>query len=167
MGTAAFLSLLAISCFGFIYLPAGYTSFNHKNVTFVLENRNLAYIPFICLFLKQFCVMSGLVSMVIRLVYCVCWFHINIRKSICFPIISERAVPQWAFFIQVSWSTMPFQNEYLSVWSQSARKSYYSHLTKMVQRNEKCISSFDWIYAFLILLSDLSQLRIVTFIRRS
>lgn len=52
-GTGAFLSSLVIACYGFIYLPPGYNSFDQQN-HFTLQNKDVAYIPFIALFLKNF-----------------------------------------------------------------------------------------------------------------
>lgn len=44
-----------ISTYGFIFLPSGYNSFDQTNY-FTLENgKELTYIPFICIFLWNFC----------------------------------------------------------------------------------------------------------------
>lgn len=49
-----FCSTLAISCFGFIYLPSGYNSFDENDASFHLENPNLAYVPMFLLFTWTF-----------------------------------------------------------------------------------------------------------------
>lgn len=49
MGFGVFLSSFIISCFGFIYLPSGFNSFEQQSVSFHLENEKLKYIPLICL----------------------------------------------------------------------------------------------------------------------
>lgn len=45
-----FMSSLVISCYGFIFLPSGYTSFNLQNQSFHLEIKSLSYIPTICMY---------------------------------------------------------------------------------------------------------------------
>lgn len=50
------VSALIVSCYGFIYLPTGYNSFNQSHRTLHLEaNPSLAYIPTICLYVWGFC----------------------------------------------------------------------------------------------------------------
>lgn len=59
-----FLTSLAISCYGFIYLPSGYISFNQgQNQSFHLQNPQLAYIPLICLILWSFFSNCGFLAM--------------------------------------------------------------------------------------------------------
>lgn len=62
--TGIFLSSLVISVFGFIYLPSGFNSFDQKSYPFELENKYLAYIPLVCMFLKEFCFTAGVSSVV-------------------------------------------------------------------------------------------------------
>lgn len=64
MGFGVFLSSFIISCFGFIYLPSGFNSFEQQSVPFHLDNENLKYIPLICLFCWNFCSNCGFLSMV-------------------------------------------------------------------------------------------------------
>lgn len=61
-----FLCLFVIACYGFIYLPPDYNSFDQQNHSFVLEDKNLAFIPFICIFLRDFFVVAGLFPVVIN-----------------------------------------------------------------------------------------------------
>ncbi|XP_055302407.1 facilitated trehalose transporter Tret1-like [Sitodiplosis mosellana] len=59
----AFLSAGAISCYGFIYLPSGYISFDLTHGPFHVENTGLRYIPTICLTLSSFFSFCGIISM--------------------------------------------------------------------------------------------------------
>lgn len=58
-----FISLLTISCYGFICLPNGFNSFDQQTQSFHLENRNLAYIPTICLYVWHFCTCCSIIDM--------------------------------------------------------------------------------------------------------
>lgn len=64
--TGVFLCSFIISCYGFIYLPSGMVSFNLSNGTDQishLENKNLAYIPMVCLWLWSFFSYCGFIAM--------------------------------------------------------------------------------------------------------
>lgn len=64
MGFGIFLSSLVIALYGFIYLPSGYNSFDHhEHHPPHLENRNLAYVPMICLFAWSFFSFCGFLQM--------------------------------------------------------------------------------------------------------
>lgn len=63
MTFGVFLCSLVISCYGFIYLPNGYVSFDQLHQTFHLENKDLSYVPTICLFLWSFCSFCGFSAM--------------------------------------------------------------------------------------------------------
>lgn len=63
--TGTFLCSLVIACYGFVYLPSGYTSFEQQKYKFVLRNKNVAYIPLTCLFLTNFFMFMGVISVVI------------------------------------------------------------------------------------------------------
>lgn len=54
-----FLSSLIISCYGFIYLPKGYVSFNQLDEPFHLDSPNFTYIPMLSLFVWSFCSFCG------------------------------------------------------------------------------------------------------------
>lgn len=58
-----FISSFLISCYGFIYLPKGFVSFDLKNQTFHLENPHLAYIPVVLIFIWNFCSYCGFTTM--------------------------------------------------------------------------------------------------------
>lgn len=49
-----FLNALIISCYGFTYLPSGYTSFDLQNQTLHQDNLILTYIPTCCLYFLTF-----------------------------------------------------------------------------------------------------------------
>lgn len=53
------ISSAFISAYGFIYLPKGYNSFDQSQ-TVQLENKKVAYIPFIFLILWNFCTFSAI-----------------------------------------------------------------------------------------------------------
>lgn len=59
MTFGVFLSSLVISSYGFIYLPNGYVSFNQLHETFDVQNKDLSYIPIVCLFVWSFCSFCG------------------------------------------------------------------------------------------------------------
>lgn len=65
--SGVFLCSFIISCYGFIYLPWGIVSFNQTNSTVPftshLENKNLSYIPLICLWLWSFFSYCGFIAM--------------------------------------------------------------------------------------------------------
>lgn len=63
MGFGVFVSLLIISCYGFIYLPNGYVSFKQENQTFRLANKSLTWIPTLCLMTLGFCSKFGFLAM--------------------------------------------------------------------------------------------------------
>lgn len=64
-GSGVFLSTLVISCYGYIVLPNGFTSFDHQNQSFHLDNQNLtiSYIPLVCLFLYYLLSNAGFIGM--------------------------------------------------------------------------------------------------------
>lgn len=57
-----FISTLVISCYGFMVLPSGYSSFNQQSESFHLENTELAWIPLVCLFLWSFFSRCGFIG---------------------------------------------------------------------------------------------------------
>lgn len=61
--TGALLSAFIISCYGFIYLPNGQTSFNQSHEIVQFENGDLAYIPLVCLILWSFFSFLGFISL--------------------------------------------------------------------------------------------------------
>lgn len=62
MLTGVFLSAAIVCGYGYIFLPAGYNSFD-RSLAFSLENKNLAYIPCICIFLWSFFTFCGVNSL--------------------------------------------------------------------------------------------------------
>lgn len=60
--SGSFLCALVISCYGFIYLQPGLTSFDPSHSTQQLESNGLAYIPMVCLILWSFFSFCGFVS---------------------------------------------------------------------------------------------------------
>lgn len=68
MISGVFLSTLVISCYGYIYLPKGITSFGQQNKSFHLENPNLGYVPLICLYVWNFCTLCALSGMPMMLI---------------------------------------------------------------------------------------------------
>lgn len=64
MMSGIFLSTLIISCYGFVYLPKGFNSFDQQNSEFHLENPNIAYIPLICLYVWNFTYLCGVCGLV-------------------------------------------------------------------------------------------------------
>ncbi|XP_031637062.1 facilitated trehalose transporter Tret1-like [Contarinia nasturtii] len=61
MLSGVFLSSIIVWVYGFLVLPNGYNSFSHSE--FTPENKNLAYIPIIAIFLWSFCSFCGVNSM--------------------------------------------------------------------------------------------------------
>lgn len=57
-----FLSTATMSTYGFIVLPRGYSSYPDVSPNFPLDNKNLGYIPFICIITATFCMFCGLRS---------------------------------------------------------------------------------------------------------
>lgn len=62
MLSGAFLCSFVICCYGFFVLPSGFNSFDHTQ-TFSLENKQLGYIPFICILVWSFCLFCGVSTM--------------------------------------------------------------------------------------------------------
>lgn len=64
--TGVFLSSFIISCYGFIYLPNGYISFDQTDQSqpsFRLANTNLSYIPLFCLYFWSYFSYCGFIAM--------------------------------------------------------------------------------------------------------
>lgn len=55
---AVFLSTAVLCAYGFAVLPIGYNSFSSSK-GLSLENKNLAYIPFVCIIFGSFCTFCG------------------------------------------------------------------------------------------------------------
>lgn len=62
MLTVIFLCSVVICGYGFAVLPPGYNSFD-QSPGFSLDNKNLAYIPFVCIIIFSFCSFCGVNSM--------------------------------------------------------------------------------------------------------
>lgn len=62
MLTMVFLCSAVISGYGFGILPSGYNSFD-KSQHFELENKDIGYIPFICIIVWSFCTYCGVNTM--------------------------------------------------------------------------------------------------------
>ncbi|XP_055326069.1 facilitated trehalose transporter Tret1-like [Sitodiplosis mosellana] len=60
MLTMVFLCSATVSAYGFAFLPNGYNSFDHSTAS--VGNKNLTYIPFVCLILWSFCSYCGVNS---------------------------------------------------------------------------------------------------------
>lgn len=60
-GVVAITAIL--STYGFLYLPLGYNSFDKENY-FVMDNKLLAYIPFVCMILWNFFTFCGISTIV-------------------------------------------------------------------------------------------------------
>lgn len=58
--TMALLSSVVIAVYGLIIFPPGYNTFD--SIPSGLVNKNLAWIPFVCLFLKNFVINLGVAS---------------------------------------------------------------------------------------------------------
>lgn len=56
-----FISTAVLSCYGFIYLPRGFTSFNQSEESDYFVDGNLNYIPFVCMILWSFFVSCGMI----------------------------------------------------------------------------------------------------------
>ncbi|XP_055303169.1 facilitated trehalose transporter Tret1-like [Sitodiplosis mosellana] len=67
MMTVLCLSTATISSYGFIILPIGYSSYPDISPNFPLDNKNLGYIPFICIISVTFCMFCGLRSVLWQL----------------------------------------------------------------------------------------------------
>lgn len=67
MLTILFLSTATIASYGFIVLPRGYSSYPDVSENFPLDNKNLGYIPFICIILVTFCMFCGLRSILFQI----------------------------------------------------------------------------------------------------
>lgn len=63
MTLGIFISSFMISCYGFIFLPSGFNSFDHSNQTFDLDDPSLTYIPTVCLYVWIFCTFCGFYGM--------------------------------------------------------------------------------------------------------
>lgn len=61
MLSLTFLSSLILCGYGFAILPAGYNSFDQIQ-TFSLSNKQLGYIPFVCILLTGFCLFCGVAT---------------------------------------------------------------------------------------------------------
>lgn len=62
MLTVIFLCSVVICGYGFAFLPRGYNSFD-QSPDFSLDNKSLAYIPFVCIIIFSFCSFCGVSSM--------------------------------------------------------------------------------------------------------
>lgn len=58
-----FISSFLVSCYGFIYLPNGFTSFGQQNESFHSNSSNLAFVPITGLLVWNFCSFCGFLSM--------------------------------------------------------------------------------------------------------
>lgn len=61
MLTMVFLCSAIVSGYGFAFLPSGYNSFDHSQTASV-GDKNLTYIPFVCIILWSFCSYCGVNS---------------------------------------------------------------------------------------------------------
>lgn len=58
MLTVVLFCSIIVSAYGFAVLPTGYNSFDHSN-HYSLENKDIGYIPFVCIILWSFCSYCG------------------------------------------------------------------------------------------------------------
>ena len=63
MLSGIFVSTAVLSCYGFFYLPSGFTSFNHKMESLQSDNTNIHYIPLVCLILWSCFTYCGFLGM--------------------------------------------------------------------------------------------------------
>lgn len=63
MLTGIFLCSAVLSCYGFIYLPSGFTSFDHEIESLQSDNTSIHYVPLVCLILWSCFTYCGFLSM--------------------------------------------------------------------------------------------------------
>lgn len=103
MTLGVFLSSLVISCYGFIYLPSGYISFDQTHRTFQLENKDLSYIPVVCLFLWSFFSFCGFSGENFLFFFCIkIFFNREKNKKCIYPFeFSIKIGMPWMFLSEL------------------------------------------------------------------